>query len=231
MKIVGINFGRKNGQNRGNVDKVLAAAEALGAETKRIDTATMYIAPFQPEDPAMEIQDDFQALADEILACDGLVISCPVYALTPVGQYKSVVDRLAAALHAEPGSDWSKAPVGPKYISYISLGGARDHHWVSLTLPMLKMLGAVLGAEEIDEMDVHGRPADPKGLKKMGEAMVAAIENQDGSYQGAHDGVCPVCHCDFVTILSGTDVICPVCGSRGKIIFENDAVSIAFTAG
>lgn len=93
MKILGINWGRKNGQNHGNLEKVLAAAAAAGAETKLIDTIRLYFAPIQPEHPDMDIQDDFQSLLDEILTCDGLVVSCPVYALTPVGQYKSFVDR------------------------------------------------------------------------------------------------------------------------------------------
>ena len=79
-------------------------------------------------------------------------------------------------------------------------------------------------------MDVHGRPADPKGLKAMGENLAAAIANNDGSYQSGHAGVCPVCHCDFVTILSGTDVICPVCGAKGRMVFDENEVRIAFEA-
>lgn len=228
MKILGINWGRTNGQNHGNLVKVLSAAAAAGAETRLIDATRLYLAPAQPEAPAAAAQDDFRSLLEEVLACDSLVVSCPVYALTPVGQYKSFVDRLAEEYQVESGAAWGRAPLGPKYISYISLGGARDHHWVSLCLPIMKMLGAVLGCQEIDEMDVHGRPSDPAGLKRMGEALVSAVAKQDGSYRGSHGGVCPVCHCDFVTILSGTDVICPVCGTKGQMIFEEESVRISF---
>lgn len=228
MKILGISFGSKNGDNHRNLTRVLAAAAELGAETKLVDTAFMYIAPAQPEAPDMEIRDDFQSLLDEILDCDGLVVGCPVYALTPVGQFKGVVDRIAAKYGIASGENRMAAPIGPKYISYISVGGARDHNWVSLCLPMMKLLGNVLGCQEIDEMDVHGRPAAPQRLAQLGKAMVSALDHQDGSYRGDHVGICPHCHCDFVSILSGTNVICPVCGAKGTLVFEEDCVWVSY---
>ena len=228
MKILGINFGSKNGDNHRNLVRVLEAAAEQGAETKLIDATYMYIGPSQPEAPELEIADDFQTLMDEILNCDGLVVGCPVYALTPVGQFKSVVDRIAAKYAVASGENRMDAPIGPKYISYISVGGARDHNWVSLCLPMMKLLGYVLGCREIDEIDNHGRPVAPASLRKMGLAMAAAIKNQDGSYQGDHQGLCPHCHCDFVSIRSGTEVICPICGAEGRMIFEDDAIRVEF---
>ena len=228
MKIIGLNFGRVKGQNRGSIDRVLAACEAAGAETKRIDAMQYYFGPVQPEDPEIVPQDDFETVLSEILDCDGLVVGCPVYAIQPTGQFKSFVDRIAAKYQMASGAPIRKEPLGPKYISYISLGGARDHHWVSMSMPMMKMLGNVLGCSEIDEMDVNGHPPYPKDLQKMAEAMTSAIQNLDGTYKGSHAGACPVCHADFVTIVSGTDVICPVCGNKGKMIFEGDSVRIVF---
>lgn len=227
MKILGINFGKLQGQNRHTLDKILAACEEAGSEIKRIDALKLYIAPSHPEETKNAVQDDFQVLLDEVLDCDGLIVGCPVYALQPTGQFKSFVDRIAEKYQVRSGEVAKEAP-GPKYISYISIGGAREHHWVSLSMPLLKSLGRVLGCAEIDEMDVNGHPPYPADMKKMAETMVRAIREQDISYQGNTEGVCPACHGTFITVLSGTDVICPICGKKGKMVFEGDTVRIAF---
>ena len=132
-KVLGINFGRRKGQSRLYLKYVLDAAQAEGCETEVINTVNMKIGLVTD----LCVKDDFEALRDAVMDADALVLACPTYALTPVGQYKNFVDRMAAWLNDLPDRAQVKRP---RPIAFIATGGAADDHWVSLNLPIMKLL-------------------------------------------------------------------------------------------
>ncbi len=208
------------------------------------------------------VKDDFQMLREAFLDADAVICACPVYALAPTGQYKNFVDRLGPANDfaqttkeamkrrsmvpdpQHPGElirmdeSGQVPPLDPRTykrraIGYIAVGGARDHHWISLTLPMMKFLGFPMGCTVIDELEVHGgRPADPQRIVQLGRNVgeAAGKHYRDQPFKGDHWGVCPVCHCDFINFNAGrgTEVECPVCGITGELRIRDGAIEVDF---
>ncbi len=209
------------------------------------------------------VKDDFQMLRDKFLDADAIITGAPVYALTPTGQYKNFLDRLGPATdfgqttkeamkrrslvpdpkdptqYVRMDESGQIPPLDPRVytkrrpIAYISAGGAKDHHWVSLTMPMMKFLGFPVGCVLIDEVEVWGgKRADPRRLKQLGRNVgeAAGKHYSTFTYKGDKPGVCPVCHCDFITLNAGrgTKVECPVCGIEGELKIVDDRIEVDF---
>lgn len=208
------------------------------------------------------VKDDFQVLREKLLNSDAIICACPVYALAPTGQYKNFVDRLGPAndfaqttkeamkrrsMVADPekpgelirmDQSGQIAPLDPRVyrrrpIAYIACGGAREHHWISLTLPMMKFLGYPIGCFEVDELEVYGgsRPSDER-IEQLGRNLgeAAGKHYTRVPFKGDKEGVCPVCHCDFINFNEGrgTEVECPVCGITGQLTIKDGAIEVEF---
>jgi len=126
-------------------------------------------------------------------------------------------------------------------IAYISLGGASVHHWVSLGIPHMKFLGFPIGAHLIDEMDIHGLKKIftdkdyAAGLEKRAAqlgrnvAEAAGRHPRDVQFKGDDPGICPMCHCRFISLSSkGTKIECPICGISGSLSIEDGALKVNF---
>ena len=91
---------RKNGNSNLMANSFIAEAEKNGCEIKRFDTAFLNVSGcrdcggcFKKEKPCI-FNDDFNAVAKEIMSADGIVIISPVYWYTFPAQIKSVIDKL-----------------------------------------------------------------------------------------------------------------------------------------
>lgn len=91
---------RKDGNSNRMARSFIAAAEARGHEVKRIDTAKLKLnfchaceTCYKTGKPC-SFDDDFNTIADDILAADALVFSCPVYWYSVPSQLKAVVDKM-----------------------------------------------------------------------------------------------------------------------------------------
>ncbi len=281
MKVLGLNFGRaKGGVGRAFLEQAIAGAQEMGAETQIIDMVNLTIgrcigcgkcssSSRNDGAPCVEcvIKDDFQMVRDAIYESDGIIAYCPVYCISPVGQYKNLVDRLGPAndfgqtmkehmkrrsLTADPKNPGMLAPHDQvdmvpfdkrnfkhRSIGYISLGGAKDHHWVSLGIPLMKTLGFPIGATFVDYCDFHGMGkifGEPGYKEKMYDRAkelgknVAEFANKHPlqiQYRG-DPGICPMCHSKMVQFRNGTTVDCPDCGIEGKISIENGEIVVNY---
>lgn len=263
MKVLGLNFGRVNQQCDHYLQKTLAACAAAGAEVETVQMCTLDIGRCRGcgacsgglkdgkfDFPMCIFKDDFQMVMEKIFDADSLVLAAPVYVLAPVGQYKDFVDRMGPACdravmehrQAQRVRD-GKNPIDPrllkkKYISYLSIGGAREHHWVSLGLPTMNLFGMSLGAKVIGQVDIHGAygsDARREMYEGFCEDLGGWVVKETGKEYGdiawhGMEGVCPSCHGnEFMFENDTTTVTCPVCGITGELSFEDDQFKVTFT--
>ena len=108
MKIVGINASPRgsNSQTLRLVRAVLDGAREGGAETELVDLCKLDIKYCNACATCFATgrcvyDDDFDELYQKILGCDGLVLGSPNYFQTVTAQMKTLVDRMADAVHCQ----------------------------------------------------------------------------------------------------------------------------------
>jgi len=108
MKILGINSSPKGGKSQtlALVKAVLDGAESKGCKTELVDICKLKIEYCNACNVCFKTgkcvkKDGFQALYKKILAADGLVIGSPNYFMSVTAQLKTVIDRMADAIHCQ----------------------------------------------------------------------------------------------------------------------------------
>lgn len=108
MKILGINASPKGARSQtlALVKSVLDGAKSCGCTTRFIDICRLDIKYCLACNACFKTgkctrKDDFQALYKKILAADGLVIGSPNYFMSVTAQLKTVIDRMADAIHCQ----------------------------------------------------------------------------------------------------------------------------------
>lgn len=271
MNILGVSFGRPNS----NCDILCKEAlygcreAAPDAEIRFVNTMKMDIGRCRGcgacstqlekgKDNECIFKDDFQKLEDDVRWADALIVSAPVYTLTPVGQFKNFVDRFSCR-HDVSAVNWvldkrrtGEMPGDPdafpmerlkkRTISFISVGGASTEDWTSLGTPILHLMAIsammkVLGNYNANSMGTIGNPylddqliAD---MHEMGKNTVLGLDDDSVEFFEPADkpkGVCPVCHQRIVTITpgKGTQVCCPICGIWGELSIEDGEIKVDF---
>lgn len=262
IKVLGLNFGRINGECKKYLNIALEEAKAAGAETEIIDTVTKKInrcigcgaCSRMLESGKQQIRciqkDDYEAISDAVLYADCIIVAAPVYVLGPVGQLKDFVDRFGPAHdkaymlfeNAKREDTEGDVPLEKRclkrhLVSYISIGGAATDHWVSFGLNQLNLFGMSINMKVVDQMNAHGMWRSQEltdqtvaDAKHMGRRIVEAYSKKNSEITWESDpGVCPVCHCNEMT-LNGTDTVCcPVCGIYGTLKMDGHKVKVTFT--
>lgn len=212
------------------------------------------------------IQDDYQMVLEAILDADSIIVAAPVYVLAPTGQLKNLIDRIGPAhdraavvkeyyKRVDPVPDPADPrflkqrdecgivePLDPRVlkkwqVAYISVGGARDHHWVSLGLLQMKFFGFPLNMHLVDEVDIHGAHGNSPRAQmfrqrtaRLGHNMAANLGKhpRDVAFYGDDPGICPTCHGRMITVTRATRVECPLCGITGRLTIENSQIKVNF---
>ncbi len=270
MNILGISFGRKNS----NCD--IVCKEALfgcreadpNAEIRFVNTINMNIgrcrgcgacstALEKGKDNVCIFKDDFQALEDEVRWADAIIVSAPVYTLTPTGQFKDFVDRFSCR-HDVSAINWvldkrrsGEMPGDPddfpmerlrkRTVGFISVGGASTDNWTSFGTPLLQTFAMsammkVMGNYNANSMGTIGNPyLDDQLIENMhelGRRTVKGLNDDSVEFfepSNKPKGVCPFCHQRLITILPGTTKVeCPVCGIEGQLSIVDGAIEVDF---
>jgi multimeric flavodoxin WrbA len=265
MKVLGLSFGRKNGNCDMLLKQALLGAQSTGAEVEYINTCNLKIdrctgcgaCDKVREKGGMSVctkKDDFPFVEDAIMEADAIIAAAPVYSIGPVGQYKNLCDRMGASHdrcalirenehRRELGWDENKM-IAPKYfkdrpLGLISVGGARTPGWTSLGVSSMHILGFSNQMIPVDAIDAYGmgdrvNPAFDQGfmtrLYQMGTNVGNALKllREEIKWMGDSEGLCPVCHCNQLTIRKGTTVECTVCGMIGTLSVENGNVQVEY---
>ncbi len=262
MKVLGLNFGRLNG----NCKKYLAAAiEEVkstdpSVEIEVIDTMKLKIKECIGCGACSRVlqsgkgqisccqKDDFEMVSDAVLAADAIIVAAPVYVLAPTGQLKNFVDRFGPAhdkaymlFENELRKDTGGEELNPDclkrhLVSYISVGGASTSHWVSYGIPGLNLFGISLNMKVVDQINAYNsyNPVVQAKLiedsKHMGKRITEALYKKTSEITWESEpGICPVCHCNEMTLDGTSRVCCPICGIYGTLKMSNDKVTVDFT--
>ena len=108
MKILGINASPRgsNSQTLRLVEAVLNGAKSAGAEVELVDVCKLKIEYCNGCQVCFKKgvcihEDDFQGLYDKMLAADGMVWGSPNYLHSVTAQMKTMIDRMADAIHCQ----------------------------------------------------------------------------------------------------------------------------------
>jgi multimeric flavodoxin WrbA len=108
MKILGINASPRGSKSQTLrlVKAALSGAESTGCEVELVDLCKLNIEYCNACGVCHKKgkcckKDDFHALYRKMLAADGLVVGSPNYFLSVTGQLKTLIDRMAYAVHCQ----------------------------------------------------------------------------------------------------------------------------------
>jgi multimeric flavodoxin WrbA len=180
MKIIGINSSPrgKNSRTRMLVDAVLDGARQRGAETELVDIGALdiqYCLGCQvcyAEGECVQ-EDELSDLWEKMMRADGIVLGSPVYINGVTAQLKTMIDRLADAIHCQ-------MLVG-KYGCAVTTAGSSG---ISEVLGYMKYFLNNLGAVTVGEVGVAvGR--NPAALNaamtealSLGQTLADAIQSK-----------------------------------------------------
>ena len=144
MKVIGFSGSpRKNANTDRLVARVLAGAQAGGAETEFFRVADLKIKGciscyYCKSHETCSIKDDMQRLYRKIHGADAVVIGSPVYMGQMTGQTKTFVDRLLPLLNADFTTRLRKRPV-------LVLAFTQGHPDTGMFRPYMESTNAMLG--------------------------------------------------------------------------------------
>jgi multimeric flavodoxin WrbA len=218
-------------------EALMGAEERSGVEVEIIRLMDLTIKPCtgceactkkrsRGEDMECVQKDDHMSyLLEKVLQCDALILSTPVYVLTPPGFLKMIADRVFR--HA-----WG--PLKPKVGGVICVGGT---DWVNLALPLANLcLPRKIKIVDQQLVTYSAGPGqvlmDEKAMtnarrlgRRVGESMSFPID--EVKYMGDEEETCPLCHSNLLR-LRGKFVECPLCDIKGRIEIRGDKVSVVY---
>lgn len=203
------------------------------------------------------LKDDMHMIEEVLMECDAVIVGSPTYVLSPTGKFKTVCDRLgpshdiafrtkAKENGIKMGKDSSQLPdersFKPRIAALITVGGAMTQNWLSFAMPTMYEFTMSMGINVVDKYEYFGAMAHEHvvGNQEVMDRMVAVGKNiadaldgdaeEMGKWRGADEGVCPVCHCDMLTVVHHKNEIeCPVCGIRGKLSVVDGDIKVNFS--
>ncbi len=247
MKILGISYGTKNGNNDAMCKEALMGAQEAGAEIEFIQMQSLVIkhctgciacvkSLFSGRGNLCVLKDDFPWLLDKMLDADGIISSVPIFEKGSTGLFHTVTDRFGPRMDrgnniiADKMSRENGGPgVDPrilkeKPVSYMAVGGS---DWATRVQVDCAMQALTPKWTVIDN-DVFGWS---KGILMNDEALARAhqigvnlanaakdnLEGKEMKYLG-EKGVCPHCHSkEFYIDPCTSAVTCDLCGMVGKL--------------
>lgn len=264
MRVLGLSFGRKNGNCDIVVKQALLAAKDAGADVHFVNTVNLKLdrctgcgACDKRRDKGGPsrciIKDDFPFVENEILEADAMIVAAPVYVVAPVGQYKNLCDRMGPshdrAFMTKENERRKKEGVPllderlfkDRFVSFISVGGARTPHWTSLGVVNMHMLTFSMQMTVVDQIDLYGMgdrvnpafdPALMERLTRMGRDITTCVgkPKEEAPWFGDEEGVCPLCHNKLLFVRDGTTrVECPVCGCAGELSIVDGKIHVDYS--
>jgi multimeric flavodoxin WrbA len=266
MKLLGLSAGRELANSEILLREALGAARETGVEVSLMRLHDLYIKPCTgcvkcteslmqggPGDCTIR-GDDFKFFDEQLMECDGLIISAPVFILTPPGILKVLNDRLgpshdaawreeARKIHEAKGKGKGPDPRSFKkrVAGFISVGGATTPHWASLALPLMNLFTFPSHIQVVDQMQMLGATAfmnvvlEPEPhverARRLGRHVAEAmlLPAEEVRWMGDEEGTCPVCHSNLLTVTSRNPVECPICGIAGTLMLEGDRIKVVFS--
>ncbi|MCU1415533.1 MAG: Multimeric flavodoxin WrbA [Microbacteriaceae bacterium] len=255
MKLLGLSSGNRGGSAEILLKAALKAAEEEGAtvELVRVDDLELSLGPSATSSGA---PDDGQWFWDRLMESNGLIVSAPIYTRTIPGKLRLLGDKISGpqadvAFTAEllrMRDAGEPIPVQfaidervlrPRVGGFISVGGSIPGYWKTLALPLMHTLTASMQLAVVDQVQFAGAGSpssivlDPAAIDRaaqLGRAVASQLGRSwdEAEYLG-DPGLCPMCHLDVITIVSG-GIECATCGAHGRFVVTDGAVGVEFPA-
>ena len=257
MKIVGVSFGTKNGNNDTMCRAALMAAHEEGAEVEfihlmdwNIEQCTGCVACSRGlvmgKGNICTRRDDFDAFRSKLLDADGVLFVSPIFESGASGLLHAVCDRFGPRMDKGMniiGDKISKEQGGPgvdprllqdKVISFIGIGGS---DWACRIQTDHAMVAMSPGWKVIDNdffswsKDIIMHDDKVERVKQIGRNLAHAAADIAGAKYMGEPGVCPHCQCSNFWLVPGTTkAVCELCGLEGEITVEDGAWKFVFPA-
>lgn len=182
MKILAI-IGSPRGMsgNTGRLlEELLAGAGATGATVEILSLAKMKLRPCVACDSCHKtgicpLDDDYEAIKEKLLSCDGFVLASPNYILSVTAQMKTLFDRLNGLIHC--------LALEGKYGAVVETsGGGEDEEVIRYMERVIGALGALsVGGIGSPMSGVRSFPDEEQLFKKartLGEELCRCIREQ-----------------------------------------------------
>lgn len=180
MKILGINASPKGAKSQTLilVKAVLDGAKSKGSKTELVDLCKLDIEYCNACTVCFKTgkcvkKDDFQSLYRKIRAADGLVMGSPNYFMSVTAQMKTLIDRMADAIHCQ-------LLEGKYSVNVATAGGLGQDRLVTdyLNTVMLNFGAFVTGSAGVS-IRSGAKSLEKAGTKafRLGEALVRDIES------------------------------------------------------
>ena len=255
MKIVGVSFGTKNGNNDTMCKAALMAAKEEGAQVEfihlldwNIEHCTGCVACSRGlvmgKGNICSRRDDFDAFRSILLDADGILFVSPIFESGAPGLLHTVCDRFGPRMDRGMniiGDKISRENGGPgvdprlledKVISFVGIGGSdwaarvqTDHAMCAMS-PAWKIIDNDYFSWSKDVI-MHGDKIER--MYQIGRNLAHAAADIEAAHYMGQPGVCPHCQCSNFWLLPGTTkAICELCGLEGEITVENGAWKFVF---
>lgn len=168
---------RKSGNSFAMTDAFINAAEEKGHSVVRFDAAFKKVAGCRACDTcystgkACSFDDDFNAIAPEILKADGVVFTMPVYWYTMPAQIKSVLDRMYSFIIGQK-------PIAGKKCALIACCADEEDESLHGVQFAYKMSTELMGWESVGEVLIKGVSGAGEIAKTDGCKRAAALAEQ-----------------------------------------------------
>lgn len=239
-KIIGLSFGRKNGNSEAFLKAALMAAEEDGVESEIIRAMDLKILPCTScgacfKNAKCPHDDTDWILENTMLGDAALIVAAPVYHIRAPGSLICVSEKLNHLFLANPYVHDRK-----KLSAAISVGGSGYDGWTSLGLPMIHLLlqhfSTIVDQVQINHCADKGAALTPDNQwaidrsRLLGHNLVKSMKLpfEEVKYLGDDSPIsCPVCHCNIFYFENGLPTImCPTCQVHGTV-FNKDGKYIA----
>ena len=153
---------RRSGNSNAMAEAFIKAAEAAGHSVKRFDAASMKLGGCRACETcfstgkACTFDDDFNAIAPDILEADAVVFSTPIYWYSWPSQIKCVIDKLYSfCVAGKPVAGKDCALIACCEEDLTVLDGVRIPMERTAALNKWKMVGEVLIPGVLNTGDIH----------------------------------------------------------------------------
>ena len=255
MKIVGVSFGTKNGNNDTMCKVALMAAQEAGAEVEfihlldwNIQHCTGCVACSRGlvmgKGNICTRKDDFDAFRSILLDADGILFVSPIFESGASGLVHTVCDRFGPRMDRGMniiGDQISKEMGGKgvdprllqdKVMSFVGIGGSdwacrvqTDHAMCAMS-PAWKVIDNDFFSWSKDVI-MHDDKIER--MKEIGRNLAEAAKDIAAAKYKGKPGVCPHCQCSNFWLVPGTTkAVCELCGLEGEIVIEDGAWAFKF---
>lgn len=255
MKILGVSFGTKNGNNDAMCKEALMGAQEAGAEIEFINMQNLHIEHctgctacvmglMGGKGGKCHLKDDFEWFRGKMMDADGIVFVVPIFEEGATGLFHTITDRMG------PRNDRAMNLIGTqiaqqtggvapdprilkeKVVSFISVGGSDWFTRAQLETATLAMVPAwkVIDNKAFSWSKCIAMEDDKLAVAhQVGVNLANAAADWESATYQSEPGICPHCHSrNFYLNNSAKEAICCFCGLIGEIQVADGQVKFVF---